>query len=75
MTPSKTPTILTAAKRAAPAPRDTATGGAVVPFVAGTPRRFRREADDRPRGQILLFTGVRYERLPDTGSVPQRRRS
>ena len=42
-------------------------------LVVGEPRR----EDDAPRGQILLFTGVRYERLPDADApaVPQRRRS
>lgn len=50
---------------------------AVVPFPKAAPRRLRREDDDAPRGQILLFTGVRYERLPDADApaVPQRRRS
>lgn len=50
---------------------------AVIPFRAAATRRLRRDDDDAPRGQILLFTGVRYERLPDTDApaVPQRRRS
>lgn len=50
---------------------------AVVPFPKAPARRIRREDDDAPRGQILLFTGVRYERLPDADApaVPQRRRS
>ena len=49
---------------------------AVIPFAAAATRRPRRE-DDAPRGQILLFPGVRYERLPDADApaVPQRRRS
>jgi hypothetical protein len=49
----------------------------VVPFVPVTTRRFRREADDAPLGQILLFTGVRYERMPEAEAlpVPRRRRS
>lgn len=49
-----------------------------MPSTAG--RRFRREApaDAAPLGQILLFTGVRYERMPDVQvepAVPQRKRS
>jgi hypothetical protein len=50
---------------------------AVVPFPKAPTRRIRREDGDAPRGQILLFTGVRYERLPDADApaVPQRRRS
>lgn len=49
---------------------------AVIPFDAAAGRRPRRE-DDAQRGQILLFTGVRYERLPDADApaIPQRRRS
>ena len=43
--------------------RPTAT---VVTFPAPA-RRFRRaDADaDAPRGAILLFTGIRYERMPE----------
>ncbi|MFC7665540.1 hypothetical protein ACFQWF_26995 [Methylorubrum suomiense] len=48
----------------------------------GDPLRRSRDAASPargrcPRGQILLFTGVRYERLPDADApaVPQRRRS
>lgn len=45
-------------------------GGTVVPF-----RRLPRESrpplrEDEPRGAILLFTGVRYERMPPS-SGPQ----
>lgn len=53
----------------------------VVPFVRTGARRSRREAiAPERRGQILLFTGVRYERMPEAtvqpGSVtPRRRRS
>ncbi|CAO4175082.1 Transposase [Methylorubrum populi] len=58
-----------------PEQRERSAAGSVIPFVAGAGRRFRREADEAPRGQILLFTGVRYERLPEAAPVPQRRRS
>ncbi|KMO28602.1 hypothetical protein VQ02_31275 [Methylobacterium variabile] len=64
----------------------------IIPFPAGRPRRAgggradtcaagpAREAD-AVRGTILLFTGVRYERLPDPaepglpapGRSPERR--
>ncbi|TGD94830.1 hypothetical protein EU555_30720 [Methylobacterium nonmethylotrophicum] len=42
----------------------------IIPFRTGRPRRAEgRAADphaaDAVRGTILLFTGVRYERLPD----------
>ncbi|GJE62151.1 hypothetical protein [Methylobacterium trifolii] len=37
--------------------------GALVPFAPSAARRVRREpAADEPRGEILLFLGVRYER-------------
>jgi hypothetical protein len=54
--------------------------GAVVAFPGPGPRRFRRGdvASDEARGEILLFTGVRYERMPDPVTVPgslRRRRS
>lgn len=52
--------------------------GNVVAFSAASPRRFRREASasDGPLGQILLFTGVRYERMAEeTDLAPQRKRS
>lgn len=52
--------------------------GNVVAFSATSPRRFRREAStsDGPLGQILLFTGVRYERMSEeSGHVPQRKHS
>ena len=40
-----------------------ASTGAVIPFpgAAGRPSRPALRADE-PRGEILLFTGVRYER-------------
>lgn len=51
----------------------------VIPFARNAARRFRREAQDAdgPLGQILLFTGVRYERMPEAAEPPlaQRRRS
>ena len=52
----------------------------IIPFSRTAPRRFRRgDIDaDGPRGQILLFTGVRYERLPDpvtAPAAPKRKRS
>ncbi|MBD8907238.1 hypothetical protein MZTS_11020 [Methylorubrum zatmanii] len=75
MTPSKTPSTPPPLHRTALSQRERNPTGCVIPFVAGTGRRFRREADDAPRGQILLFTGVRYERLPEAAPVPQRRRS
>ncbi|MDB5644935.1 hypothetical protein [Methylobacterium sp.] len=40
-------------------------------------RRFRRQDEQAPRGAILLFTGVRYERMPepDIAAPRLRRRS
>jgi len=45
--------------------------GAVVPF-SGSAYRASRPAlkADEPRGEILLFTGVRYERAVATGLEP-----
>lgn len=44
--------------------RPTAT---VVTFPGAAPRRFRRNgAAQDPRGAILLFTGIRYERMAET---------
>ncbi|WP_375408382.1 hypothetical protein [uncultured Methylobacterium sp.] len=38
-------------------------GAAILPFALPTGRRFRRAAESTgPDGEILLFTGVRYER-------------
>lgn len=72
MTPSTTPST----QRPSPFTRERSLAGCVVPFRTAPARRLRREADDGPRGQILLFTGVRYERLPDADApaIPQRRR-
>ena len=59
--------------------RPTAT---VVTFPAAGRRRFRRadEAAPDPRGAILLFTGIRYERMveadladPETPAEPDKR--
>lgn len=77
MPPSKTSSLLLSSAPTAPAHRDRAPTGSVVPFAPVMTRRFRRERDDAPRGQILLFTGVRYERMPDAEAlpVPRRRRS
>lgn len=41
----------------------------VVPFAAPPGRERRTVVDEsRARGAILLFTGVRYERIGQTGS-------
>lgn len=50
--------------------RPTAT---VVTFPANG-RRFRRPVEDTPRGAILLFTGVRYERMCEPNATPRLRR-
>lgn len=77
MTPSHTNPTTPPKARPAPVQRDRQAAGSVIPFVAGGARRFRRDEDETGRGQVLLFTGVRYERLPDADAapVPQRRRS
>ena len=51
-------------------PRPTAT---VVTFPAAGRRRFRRTDDTAPdpRGAILLFTGIRYERMVDDLAEPE----
>lgn len=42
------------------------TTGIVIPFPPPPPRRARAEAaDGQARGELLLFMGVRYERMPD----------
>ncbi|ACK81817.1 hypothetical protein [Methylorubrum extorquens] len=76
--PSKTPSSASPlAPTAKPGHGEGGATGSVVPFAPATTRRFRREADDAPRGQILLFMGVRYERMPEAEAlpVPRRRRS
>lgn len=59
-----------------PSERPTAT---VVTFPQGHARRFRRPAEDEvgAHGAILLFTGIRYERMaePDAPAPRLRRRS
>ncbi|KQQ14724.1 hypothetical protein ASF53_08870 [Methylobacterium sp. Leaf123] len=79
MTPSTTAPFTTSSSAPAAKLGDRESGatGSVVPFTPATTRRFRREADDAPRGQILLFMGVRYERMPEAEAlpVPRRRRS
>lgn len=52
----------------------------VIAMPQAAARRFRRDTahDAEPLGQILLFTGVRYERMPDIQPEPairQRKRS
>jgi hypothetical protein len=52
----------------------------IVALPQGAARRFRREAasDAERHGQILLFTGVRYERMAEVlpePAIPQRKRS
>ncbi len=61
--------------------RDTRKDGSptatVVALPRAAPRRFKRE-DDSARGQILLFTGIRYERIAepeDEAAAPQRKLS
>ena len=56
-----------------PSERPTAT---VVTFPAAGRRfrRFRRQDADAPRGAILFFTGIRYERMPETDAAPPRLR-
>lgn len=72
------PTTPDASPASAPAPRAT---GTVVAFPPASARRFRREAlqPGEPRGEVLLFTGIRYEHLTDaaefSGSAPKRQRS
>ena len=39
-----------------------ASTGAVIPFPGSAGRSSRPLRADEPRGEILLFTGVRYER-------------
>ncbi|MBX9932975.1 MAG: hypothetical protein K2Y56_15780 [Methylobacterium sp.] len=47
-------------------------GAAILPFAAAAARRARRKADPADAvGEILLFTGVRYERLTVEGAGPE----
>ncbi len=49
---------------------DEASTGTVIPFPGAAKRPARPEPrSDEPRGAILLFTGVRYER-PSTALAP-----
>lgn len=59
---------------------DRPAAGTVIPFPPAASRRTSRGApeDGAERGRILFFTGVRYERLPDTtaeAGSPKRKRS
>ncbi|MEH3144752.1 MAG: hypothetical protein PGN34_05265 [Methylobacterium frigidaeris] len=48
-------------------------GAELVPFPGPEARRPRRiPGEGEPRGTILLYTGVRYERLPDAAAVEER---
>lgn len=42
----------------------------IVPFPAPGQRACRPAASEPPRGVILLFTGVRYERPSDPAPLP-----
>jgi hypothetical protein len=42
----------------------------IVPLSAAVRRPRRDDAETEPRGTILLFTGVRYERCPDPAPAP-----
>lgn len=47
--------------------------GVVVPFPDLPPTSARRAlSGDKPRGEILLFTGIRYERLSEPAPEPSR---
>ena len=47
------------------------TKGDLIPFPPAARRQTRpAPAADEPRGQILLFMGVRYERQPEPGPEP-----
>jgi len=47
--------------------------GAVLAFPEAADRPVRAPLSlDEPRGEILLFTGVRYERIPERGPEPSR---
>lgn len=49
----------------------TRAAGVVIPFTATHPRRARpAAANAQARGEILLFTGVRYERMPEPNPEP-----
>lgn len=42
----------------------------IIPMRPVEARRFRRYDDDGSRGQILLYTGVRYERMAEPEIAP-----
>lgn len=45
--------------------------GQVIPFPPASRRQARpAPAEGETRGEILLFMGVRYERLPEPGPEP-----
>jgi hypothetical protein len=44
--------------------------GLIVAFPDPESRPRRILSPDEPRGEILLFTGVRYERMDDEGPRP-----
>ncbi|GEP02788.1 hypothetical protein [Methylobacterium oxalidis] len=48
--------------------------GNILAFPPAGARRARRETAGEARGEILLFLGVRYERLPEPEAVPAPRR-
>lgn len=48
--------------------------GSVVPFPTHRLRQRDPLRDDEPRGKILLFLGVRYERMPEAVEPAPRRR-
>ena len=51
--------------------RQPARGGEILPFPPADARKPRRLSYEAPaEGTVLLFTGVRYERLPDAAAAP-----
>jgi hypothetical protein len=48
----------------------THSAGLIVAFPDPASRPRRPLAPEEPRGRILLFTGVRYERMDDSGPQP-----
>lgn len=49
---------------------DAPQGGALVPFPAEKARK-GSVPDNEPRGHILFFTGVRYERMAEPSLSPK----
>lgn len=65
--PSADPRLSEDATERAPVRR----GASILPFAHATGRRFRRVAEmTEPNGAILLFTGVRYERMDHDDARP-----